>query len=169
MKSGEERDKIAREYKIMAFEMEGAGVWEEFPCIIVKGVSDYADSHKNNAWQGFAAATAAAVTKALLAHHIQYMLAGPQNSRGQSAGRASRPQNVRHTPKTRNLRAEFRCYRCDFDHALRDCYAKENTVEERREIRWDENRCLNCGEEDHYWEFCRWENLLRRRSEYHYR
>ncbi|KAK1252841.1 hypothetical protein MKX08_004028 [Trichoderma sp. CBMAI-0020] len=174
MKSGEERDKLAREHKIVAFEMEGAGVWEEFPCIIVKGVSDYADSHKNDTWQAFAAATAAAVTKALLVHHIQCMLTQPQTSRGQSesAGRTgSRPQNARQIiPKARNLRTGLRCYRCDYDgHTLRDCYAREETVEDGREVRFYEDRCLNCGEEDHYWESCRWQNLLTRRNEYRYR
>ncbi|KAM0251101.1 hypothetical protein ACHAQJ_008346 [Trichoderma viride] len=171
MKSAQDRDTIAREHKIMAFEMEGAGVWEEFPCIIVKGVSDYADGHKNNTWHGFAAATAAAVTKALLAHHIQYMLAGPQNSREQPARSAGRRQNVRQTlTNRRNFRTEVRCYRCDYyGHVLQDCYALDGTVEDGRDIRWDENRCLNCGKEDHYWESCPWENLLKERSEYHYR
>jgi hypothetical protein len=47
--------------------MEGAGVWENFPgSLVIKGVCDYADSHKNKRWQGYAAATAAAVTKGFL-------------------------------------------------------------------------------------------------------
>ena len=47
--------------------MEGAGVWETFPdCLIVKGVCDYADSHKSKIFQGFTSATAAAATKAVL-------------------------------------------------------------------------------------------------------
>ena len=66
MKSGEHRDQLAAQSKTIAFEMEGAGVWDEIPCLIVKGVCDYADSHKNKAWQPFAAATAAAVAKAIL-------------------------------------------------------------------------------------------------------
>ncbi|KAL6886899.1 nucleoside phosphorylase domain-containing protein [Trichoderma evansii] len=66
MKSGEHRDQIAKQQNIIAFEMEGAGVWDEVPCIIVKGVCDYADSHKNKMWQPFAAATAASVLKAML-------------------------------------------------------------------------------------------------------
>lgn len=65
-KSGEDRDDIAKSEGVIAFEMEGAGIWEEIPCIIVKGVCDYADSHKNKKWQNFAAATAAAAAKALL-------------------------------------------------------------------------------------------------------
>ncbi|KAK2742603.1 Nephrocystin-3-like protein 2 [Colletotrichum kahawae] len=70
MKSGEHRDRVAAEHGIIAFEMEGAGVWEEIPCIIVKGVCDYADSHKNKSWQDFAAAMAASATKALLERYV---------------------------------------------------------------------------------------------------
>lgn len=68
MKSGEDRDRIAKEEGVIAFEMEGAGVWEQpyTSCLLIKGVCDYADSHKNKDWQYFAAATAAAVMKALL-------------------------------------------------------------------------------------------------------
>ncbi|EPS37490.1 hypothetical protein H072_8812 [Dactylellina haptotyla CBS 200.50] len=66
MKSGIDRDSIARDYSVIAFEMEGAGVWDSLPCIIVKGVCDYADCHKNKKWQNLAAATAASVMKALL-------------------------------------------------------------------------------------------------------
>ncbi|KAF4837970.1 hypothetical protein CGCTS75_v001172 [Colletotrichum tropicale] len=66
MKSGEHRDMMAQQHDIIAFEMEGAGVWDEIPCIIVKSVCDYADSHKNNRWQGFAAVAAASATKAVL-------------------------------------------------------------------------------------------------------
>ncbi|KXH54110.1 hypothetical protein CSAL01_10489 [Colletotrichum salicis] len=66
MKSGKDRDQIARGRSLVAFEMEVAGVWDEIPCIIVKGVCDYADSHKNKTWQHYAAATAAVATKALL-------------------------------------------------------------------------------------------------------
>ncbi|KAF4976023.1 hypothetical protein FZEAL_7279 [Fusarium zealandicum] len=66
VKSEEYRDKIAKEHGLVGFEMEGAGVWDEIPCIVVKGVCDYADSHKNKNWQDFAAATAASVAKALV-------------------------------------------------------------------------------------------------------
>ncbi|KID65988.1 NACHT and Ankyrin domain protein, partial [Metarhizium hybridum] len=66
IKSGQLRDIIAKKHNLVAFEMEGAGVWDEIPCIIVKSVCDYADSHKNEEWQNYAAATAAAATKALL-------------------------------------------------------------------------------------------------------
>ena len=66
MKSGSHRDEIASRSEVIAFEMEGAGVWDNFPTIVIKAVCDYADSHKNKTWQGYAAAAAAACTKALL-------------------------------------------------------------------------------------------------------
>ncbi|KAL7791482.1 hypothetical protein V8C37DRAFT_417037 [Trichoderma ceciliae] len=67
--SGIYRDYFAHKHQIMAFEMEGAGVWDELPCIIVKGVSDYGDCHKTKnwkEWQNFAAATAASVARGLI-------------------------------------------------------------------------------------------------------
>ncbi|KAF5495471.1 Ankyrin repeat domain-containing protein 50 [Colletotrichum fructicola] len=71
MRSGAHRDEIAQRYDLIAFEMEAAGAWDEVPCIVIKGVCDYADSHKNKKWQTFAAAAAASSMKALLELYIQ--------------------------------------------------------------------------------------------------
>lgn len=68
LKSATDRDRIAKEAKVIAFEMEGSGVWDTAPCVIIKGVCDYADSHKNKLWQDYAAMTAAASAKAFLRH-----------------------------------------------------------------------------------------------------
>ncbi|KAK2124192.1 hypothetical protein NOF04DRAFT_1252912 [Fusarium oxysporum II5] len=76
MKSGEDRDRIATAEGIIAFEMEGAGVWDSFPCIIIKGGCDYADSHKSKVWQRYAAATAAACAKAFLGFWIPSVTQG---------------------------------------------------------------------------------------------
>jgi hypothetical protein len=46
--------------------MEGAGICEDLPCIAVRGVCDYADSHKDKKWQKYAAATAVSASKAVL-------------------------------------------------------------------------------------------------------
>lgn len=70
MVSAEHRDRIAAAENIIAFEMEGAGVWQELPCIIVKGVSDFADCEKTKEWQDYAAAMAAATSKAILKQYI---------------------------------------------------------------------------------------------------
>ncbi|KAH7123435.1 hypothetical protein B0J13DRAFT_612182, partial [Dactylonectria estremocensis] len=53
---------------ILCFEMEAAGIATEFPCIVIRGISDYADSHKNDTWQHYAAAAAAASAKELLSY-----------------------------------------------------------------------------------------------------
>ncbi|CAH0036183.1 unnamed protein product [Clonostachys rhizophaga] len=66
MKCGVERDDISTQEGVIGFEMEGAGVWDTFPSIVIKGACDYADSHKTDVWQRYAAATAAACTKGLL-------------------------------------------------------------------------------------------------------
>ncbi|CEJ82760.1 hypothetical protein VHEMI02808 [[Torrubiella] hemipterigena] len=66
MKSGEDRDVVAVAESVIAFEMEGTGVWDVLPCVVIKGGCDYADNHKNKKWQRYAAATAAACMKAFL-------------------------------------------------------------------------------------------------------
>jgi nucleoside phosphorylase len=66
MKNGEERDRRAAADKAMCFEMEAAGLMNDFPCLVIRGISDYSDSHKNDRWQPYAAATAAAYAKELL-------------------------------------------------------------------------------------------------------
>jgi nucleoside phosphorylase len=58
------RDRLIKEHGALCFEMEAAGLLSSnFPCIVIRGVSDYADSHKNDEWQAYAAATAAQFAK----------------------------------------------------------------------------------------------------------
>lgn len=66
MRSGRHRDDIAAEEGVIGFEMESAGTSDYIPTILIKSVCDYADCHKNKRWQEYAAATAAACTKALV-------------------------------------------------------------------------------------------------------
>jgi len=42
------------------------GLMDTFPCLVIRGICDYADSHKSKRWQPYAAATAAAYAKELL-------------------------------------------------------------------------------------------------------
>jgi nucleoside phosphorylase len=51
---------------VLCVEMEAAGLMDNFPCIVIRGICDYADSHKNKDWQEHAAAIAAAFAKELL-------------------------------------------------------------------------------------------------------
>jgi nucleoside phosphorylase len=71
MNSGAHRDEISREENVIAFETEGAGAWEEMPCIIVKGVCNYADCHKSDKWLRFATATSASAAKAVLERYFK--------------------------------------------------------------------------------------------------
>ncbi|KAL7891975.1 nucleoside phosphorylase domain-containing protein [Trichoderma sp. TUCIM 5745] len=66
MKDALTRDKLIREKDVLCFEMEAAGLMNQFPCLVVRGICDYSDSHKSKEWQGYAAMTAAAYTKDLL-------------------------------------------------------------------------------------------------------
>ncbi|RKK11221.1 hypothetical protein BFJ67_g18118, partial [Fusarium oxysporum f. sp. cepae] len=70
MKSAEHRDRIAQAEGAIAFEMEGAGLWRELPCIVVKGVADYADNKKTKPFQDNAATVATATSKAILERYI---------------------------------------------------------------------------------------------------
>ncbi|KAL6831934.1 hypothetical protein V8C40DRAFT_285364 [Trichoderma camerunense] len=51
---------------VLCVEMEAAGLVNSFPCVVIRGICDYADSHKNKDWQEHAAAMAAALAKELL-------------------------------------------------------------------------------------------------------
>ncbi|KAK2728443.1 Kinesin light chain 5 [Colletotrichum kahawae] len=66
MKNAEIRDKLSAERGVLCFEMEAAGLMNHFPCLVIRGICDYSDSHKNKQWQGFAAMVAAAYAKDLL-------------------------------------------------------------------------------------------------------
>lgn len=66
MKDAFIRDKLAAEKDVLCFEMEAAGLMDHFPCLVIRGICDYSDSHKNKDWQGYAAMAAAAYAKDLL-------------------------------------------------------------------------------------------------------
>ncbi|RFU74295.1 ankyrin repeat-containing [Trichoderma arundinaceum] len=68
MKHGATRERFRRETGALCFEMEAAGLMMDFPCIVVRGICDYADSHKNDEWQGYAALAAATYVKELLSY-----------------------------------------------------------------------------------------------------
>ncbi|KAK6350166.1 hypothetical protein TWF696_006410 [Orbilia brochopaga] len=66
MKHGKTRDLLAQEKEVLCFEMEAAGLMDEMPTMIIRGICDYSDSHKNKLWQPYAAFAAAAFAKKLL-------------------------------------------------------------------------------------------------------
>ncbi|KAN0070700.1 hypothetical protein V8E54_010865 [Elaphomyces granulatus] len=66
MKHGKTRDQLGGKHGMLCFEMEAAGLMNQLPCLVIRGICDYSDSHKNKHWQGYAALTAAAYAKMLL-------------------------------------------------------------------------------------------------------
>lgn len=66
MKDALIRDKLIAQKDVLCFEMEAAGLMNQFPCLVIRGICDYADSHKNKEWQGYAAMAATAYAKDLL-------------------------------------------------------------------------------------------------------
>lgn len=66
MKDAVVRDALVEKEEVLCFEMEAAGLMARFPCLVIRGICDYSDTHKNDKWQGYAAATAAAYARELL-------------------------------------------------------------------------------------------------------
>jgi nucleoside phosphorylase len=66
MRSGTTRDSVARQLDVICFEMEAAGLMDILPCLPIRGICDYSDSHKGKEWQRYAAGTAAAYARELL-------------------------------------------------------------------------------------------------------
>ncbi|RKK80919.1 hypothetical protein BFJ68_g17676 [Fusarium oxysporum] len=66
MKDAVTRDRLAQELDIICFEMEAAGLMDVLPCLPIRGICDYSDSHKAKDWQKYAAAVAAAYAREFL-------------------------------------------------------------------------------------------------------
>lgn len=70
MKDSKLRDSLNKSCRghIRCFEMEAAGLMNSYPCLVIRGISDYCDSHKraDKGWHGFAAAMAAAYARELV-------------------------------------------------------------------------------------------------------
>ncbi|EGX53749.1 hypothetical protein AOL_s00004g408 [Orbilia oligospora ATCC 24927] len=66
LKNAEKRDELAANRGFLCFEMEAAGAMNTGDFLVIRGISDYCDASKNDTWQEYAAATAAAYAKLLL-------------------------------------------------------------------------------------------------------
>ncbi|KAF3067621.1 Ankyrin repeat domain-containing protein 17 [Trichoderma lentiforme] len=60
------RDELVASKDVLCFETEAAGLMNQYPCLVIRGICDYSDSHKTEQWQGYAAMVAAAYAKDLL-------------------------------------------------------------------------------------------------------
>jgi nucleoside phosphorylase len=66
VRSAAKRDFLRDRYSIRCIEMEAAGILDTLNPLVIRGISDYADSHKNDRWKYYAALAAAAYAKELL-------------------------------------------------------------------------------------------------------
>jgi nucleoside phosphorylase len=66
MKDAHLRDTFARDLSILCFEMEAAGLMNQFPFLVIRGICDYSDTHKSKEWQRYAALTSAMYARRLL-------------------------------------------------------------------------------------------------------
>ncbi|PVH94219.1 TPR repeat protein [Periconia macrospinosa] len=74
MKSAGERDKVSADLGgVLCFEIEAAGLMNSFPCFVVRGICDYADSHKNKKWQPYAAGVVAACEGGRATYSIPFL------------------------------------------------------------------------------------------------
>ena len=102
LKHGETRDRLAKEYGMLCFEMEAAGLMNQLPCLVIRGICDYSDSHENKQWQGYAALTAAAYAKILLSvvKTVLFNLASTYRKQGRWAEAEKLDVQVVETRKT---------------------------------------------------------------------
>ncbi|KAI1287177.1 kinesin light chain [Xylaria venustula] len=67
VQDGEERNRVRELCEgALCIEMEAAGVDASRPCLVIRGISDYADSHKDNTWRSYAAGNAVVFARELL-------------------------------------------------------------------------------------------------------
>ncbi|KAK3956167.1 nucleoside phosphorylase domain-containing protein [Pseudoneurospora amorphoporcata] len=68
IKSAMVRDRLDNDLggRVLCLELHAAGLMNSFPCLVIRGICDYADSHDNKIWEEYAAAVAAAYAKELL-------------------------------------------------------------------------------------------------------
>jgi nucleoside phosphorylase len=66
MRSAQRRDELRDAWDVICFEMEAAGLMDDFPCVVIRGICDYSDDHKHKLWQPYCAVVAAAYAKDLL-------------------------------------------------------------------------------------------------------
>ncbi|PYI04554.1 purine and uridine phosphorylase, partial [Aspergillus sclerotiicarbonarius CBS 121057] len=60
------RDVIRDKYEAICLDHKLAGLAIEFPGLVIRGISDYADSHADDCWQPYAVASAAACARDVL-------------------------------------------------------------------------------------------------------
>ncbi|KAB8229020.1 purine and uridine phosphorylase [Aspergillus alliaceus] len=103
IKHGCTREQLRLELGALCFEMEAAGLMLDFPCIVIRGICDYSDSHKNKQWQGYAALAAAAYAKELL----EYVPRGQVSQENLAVDICSSIENLTQEVKGTNQRLDI--------------------------------------------------------------
>jgi nucleoside phosphorylase len=81
MRDAKKRDELRDKHEVIGLEMEAAGIGNIIPVGVIRGVCDYGDDQKNDIWQPYAAAMAAAYAKAVL-----YQIRVRPDRRGEDPG-----------------------------------------------------------------------------------
>ncbi|OQV09531.1 hypothetical protein CLAIMM_13644 [Cladophialophora immunda] len=109
------RDNLRTSYGALCVEMEAAGLANISPSLTVRGICDYADSHKNNEYHPYAAAAAAAWTKELLLYVTAEELDRQQTVKGIAGSDETEFQPLReqlHSHETNFQNTEYQsCHR----------------------------------------------------------
>jgi nucleoside phosphorylase len=102
VKSATKREDLRARYHVLCIEMEAAGVVRDLPSLVIRGISDYADSHKNDHWTRYAALAASAYTKELLSRIPAFNII--PTSTPSSTGYSAQPVATQpHVPALANL------------------------------------------------------------------
>ncbi|KAI0380320.1 hypothetical protein F5Y04DRAFT_257946 [Hypomontagnella monticulosa] len=122
IESAYERNRLANDpnLNILCFEMEAAGLMNTLPCLVIRGISDYADSHKKYSWHKYAALAAAAYARELL--------------------RVLQPDRVMEQPSWENVLNEVRELKYELNKDRRDRETEEilSWIAEDSEKKWHE-------------------------------
>ena len=73
-------NQLTKEHNILCFKIEAVGLINNFPYVVIQGICDYSDSHKNDMWQGYAAVTAGSYAKELLRMILEHQIASTQKA-----------------------------------------------------------------------------------------
>ncbi|KAL4882851.1 ankyrin repeat-containing domain protein [Aspergillus karnatakaensis] len=143
------RDRLSRQLGILCFEMEAAGLMDDLQCLVIRGICDYSDSHKNKQWQEYAAMAAAAYAKELISvvhtvqgHHTQQTLSNEKESVGSGktiiATSAVEAARYRY-PDVRSPTIFFYCEN-DYGETLKAAYILSSFIRQLCEHLYEETR-----------------------------
>ncbi|KIX01605.1 uncharacterized protein Z518_09331 [Rhinocladiella mackenziei CBS 650.93] len=157
VKDARVRDQLGQKFNALCVEMEAAGLMDNFPCVVVRGICDYADSHKNDAWQRYAAVTAAAYAKSLLRHVTPQQTTGERRIQevvGILADQLQVNKEILNETRQQHLKTETRYQ--DDKHRLCHQAFKTSTYEHFKNVNPDrvDGTCQWVLSHPHYLQWC---------------